>query len=116
MEAYLDYGHHVGCRVREFGHVYSEVAQLIPLRLLQDQLGSLPHCIDATQVRGGVCLRVWCSGKWYVGYAGSLRLIAVDSFHIEFAGGVVEYDGAIGVVVVEVFPPFEEPHVCGWRL
>ena len=113
VEAYLDYGHHVSCRVWELGHVYCEMSQLIPLRLLQHQLRSFPDCIDATQVRGGVGLRVWCSRQWYIGYAGHLRNITVDALRAESAGGGVK-DGAIGVVVVCVFPPFEEPHVCGW--
>lgn len=113
VEAYLYYGHHVGCRVRELGHVYSEMAQLVPLRLVQHQLGSFPYCIDATQVRGGVSLRVGSPGQWYIGYAGILRRIAVDALHAEFAVGVK--DGAVGVVVV-VLAPFEEPHgLCGWR-
>lgn len=32
---YLDDGDDVGCRVWELGHVHSEVAQLVPLRLFQ---------------------------------------------------------------------------------
>ena len=57
-DPHLDDRDHVFCRILELGSVDIEVRQLIPLGLVEDEFGSLPHRVYRAQVCGGVDIRV----------------------------------------------------------
>lgn len=57
QKIYFNDRHNIVGRVLELAHVHIKMAQLVLLCLLQHKMASLPHCIDAPQVAGGV--EVW---------------------------------------------------------